>query len=265
MVAGPGPSTPRGPDPVHGVAPPLDGGRAPCDADPVSPALALAAAMFAAGSIATVTFAGLGLAVAPFARVFLEKVTFGFGPRLLTTRVGATVVSIHAFPITSSLTPFGAGVSPSEGEGDASAASLPPSAVPWFEASPWRRLLAFVVLPRILPLGIAAAILGPARAFRAAAEGLGEIVSGALGPLSTAPALLDAAAAVYVREGFAVLAALAVGKWLSSSVLTLPGDVAFAVASKQRNLVGKVRFTLTLILMLVYVPWIVGCVAWLRR
>ncbi|MFT3769770.1 MAG: hypothetical protein QM820_30400 [Minicystis sp.] len=230
----------------------------------MSPAIALATAAFAAGSITTVVYAVSCAALAPLTRVFIEKVQVGIGPSLFSTQRHGTVIDVRFVPILSSLTPFGA--SPFYGTEEGTPAPRPPPPnLPWREASPWGRILVFVVAPRLLPVALATPLLGVPRAGHAFVAGVAELVTGAVGPFSTARAILDAGVGVLGREGFITLVALALCKWQSLGLLALPTDVVFAAETKPGTGLAKLRVFVMLASFAVYVAWIVAWIGWAFR
>lgn len=216
------------------------------------------AAILAAALLGSVLFLAIGVALAPFARVAVKRAVFGVGPRILAARIGPTPLEIRAIPTSSHLEIHGM-------LSDEQDVVLPPPLVLWFEASPLRRALVFVFTPRIALLVIAAAILGPTRACGAVARGCAEILAGAIAPLSTARTILEAGAGILGREGIIALAAVAICKWLSLGLITLPMDLPPALMRQHSRRLGIARFFAMLALFCVFIAWAVAWIAWITR
>ncbi len=222
----------------------------------------------AGGAVAALLFPVVAMASSTYARVQLARVSFGTGPKLWGRAVGPTQIELRLLPISSFIVAEGQDPYEPEAELAAVAARLRPGRLPWREASPLRRILAFVLAPRLAVLAVAMAIVGPAEALASTARGTAEWASGALGPLSTAPALLASGAAAIARDGFVVGVALVLTKWLAFSVVTLPFDLAGASergsaeraqTTAKRGVIGHV------VVLAVSVAWTVGLVSWLAR
>lgn len=218
----------------------------------MNPIVGIGLAVLAAASVANGTFAALGPLVAPWARVAVEKVVLGFGPALLTRIARGVRVELRLVPLTAYLTfvggnPIGEPPPPP-----------PPPRVLWLEASPLRRVAAFVVAPRVLTLTIAALVLGPVRAVTAVATGLRDLPAAFYG----ARPLLDAAADTLAREGFVTLAAVALCKTVSVGLVALPTDTAHAAARRHGDGLGKVRAALMLATLVLLVAWLVAVARW---
>jgi hypothetical protein len=221
--------------------------------------VAVALALASSGFLLTAVFIVVTMSLAGFARVWIQRATFGMGPRLFSFRVGSAPIEVRALPFGSSVTPFGANP---YAEDDA--LSKPPAhRLPWLEAPPWRRAVAFVVAPRLCELAITSLALGPARALRAIAIGPLEIVHGALGPFSHARDLLQAGADAMSREGFAVLTALVLCKMMIFGIVSLPIDLAHAVARRPAKSLAIARAVLMLSSFVIYAAWAVAFIAWL--
>jgi multisubunit Na+/H+ antiporter MnhB subunit len=226
----------------------------------VSPPILVAALLVAAGLVNAVLFLALGIGLAPFARVLVERAALGVGPRLFTLRVAGVPIEIRAVPASSYLVVLG--MSPLTPE---DAPRPPPPLVLWLEASRLRRVLAFVIAPRLATFGVAAAVLGLPRAGGAVARGVVEVIQGALAPLSTGALVLRSGAGVLAREGVATFAMVALCKWLAFSLLTLPTDVAPAVARTHERRVGVARVVAMLGVFAVWAAWAVAWIAWAWR
>jgi hypothetical protein len=228
----------------------------------VSTRVELLLAAFAAGVLVVALFPTVAMALAAFAQVELTRVVLGMGPRIATKRVGGTALELRAVPISSYAMAVGQGLYPDDA---GQPGALRPGRVPWREASPVRRALAFVVAPRLAGLVFGSLVLGPQRAAIASLRGAEQYVRGALGPMSDAHALLDAGLDLLGREGVLVLAAVVVCKWVGFSLLTLPSDLAGAVDTSlsAARAIGKVRFLVLLVFLAMAASWIVACIAWL--
>jgi hypothetical protein len=227
--------------------------------------LLVAVALLAAALLATALYTTLVFALASFARVFPHRVVFGFGPRLLKTRVGATDLEIALLPYGATCSLYGANPYESEDVRAALTERLPRGRLPWTDAPVGRRVLAFVIAPRLGWIAVAALLLGPARALRSTGVGLAEVLAGAVSPLSTAPATLQQGADILAREGFLVLTAAGLCKFASFSLLNLPGDLAHAALRSRGTVVAKLRAIEMLALLAIGTAWIVAWVVWAAR
>jgi hypothetical protein len=216
-------------------------------------------------TIPIASFPAVAMALARFARVALTDAALGIGPRLFATRVGPTKIIVRLVPINSWVR--AAGQNPYETPEDAAAAlgAFPRDRVLWRDAPRLRKVLAFVVAPRLAVVGVALVPLGPSRVARATLAGVVQIVTGALGPLSTARALLDAGAATLAREGALVVAAIVLCKWLSVSLLSLPGDLVTTLSRSDANAktTAKLAVVQLFVFLAVFLSWLVAAVAWL--
>lgn len=224
----------------------------------------LLALCLAGAVVAVALFPIVASALAGFARVVLVDAAFGMGPKLVEKKLGATRWTLRLLPLNSWVKAAGQGVYDDE---EVERAALRPGRVLWREASPARRVLAFVVAPRVVVLVLAAVVLGPTGAVFATGRVIVQLVTGALGPLSTAREILEGGAALLAREGALVIVALVSCKWLGFSVLTLPGDLAGATdtelaASKK---IAIARAVLMVVFLGLVVSWIVAWIAFLAR
>jgi hypothetical protein len=203
----------------------------------------------------------LGVALAPFARVFVHRAVLGIGPRLFARRFGAADVEVRAIPTHATLLLHGANLYEAPEETAAVEARMPGGRLLWGDAPAWRRVLAFVVVPRAVSFALAAAVLGPTHAMRSAGVGVLEIVRGVAAPLSDARATLDGGASILAARGFAVLVAVAMCKYLSLGLLSLASDLAFA-AGQPRFAMAKARGIVMLLLLVPPLVWFVAWLAW---
>jgi hypothetical protein len=227
--------------------------------------LLVAGALVSAGVLATALYTVLVFALASFARVFPHRVVFGFGPRLLKARVGATDLEIALFPNGSTIAIHGGNPYESSDVTASIAERLPVGRLAWTEAPIWRRAFAFAIAPRAAWILLAATLLGPTRALRSTAVGIVEMVAGTVSPLSAAPATFQRGADILTSEGFLVLTAVALCKLSSFSVLSLPGDLAYAALRSRGTAVVKVRGLAMLAFFAIYAAWMVGWGAWAAR
>jgi hypothetical protein len=227
--------------------------------------LLVAVALLAAGLLSTALYTTLIFAFAPFARVFPHRVVFGFGPRLWKGRVGATDVEIALLPNGSTISLYGSNPYESPEEAAALAERMPAGRLFWTEAPVWRRVFAFVIAPRAAWIVAASIVLGPTRAVRSAGVGITELLAGALSPLSAAPAAWQRGAGILTTEGLLALTAVALCKLSSFSVLSLPGDLAFAATRGRGTGLAKVRVIAMLAMLLIWAVWMVGWVVWAAR
>jgi hypothetical protein len=211
--------------------------------------------------LAMAIFPVVATALAKFARVELAHVVFGSGTKLFARRVGPTMFELRLVPMQSWIKAVGQGVYQ---PADHVEPPLRPGRVAWREASRARRVLAFVVAPRLVVFTVAAIGLGLARAGEALARGVAQLVTGAIGPFSTARAILDAGVDILAREGAWVVVAIALAKWVAFSVLTLPGDLAGAMdaSEAQGRSIAKVRVALMLLFFAIAASWLLALVAW---
>jgi hypothetical protein len=226
---------------------------------PVIPRLELVLVGFAA-VLATALFPLVTTPLARFARVELRQVVFGSGPKIFATRVGPTLFELRLLPITSWIKAAGQGVY-EEGPIDP---PIGPGRVPWREASPVRRVLAFVVAPRLVIFALAVIGVGPARASDALVRGIGQILAGALGPFSTARTILASGAELLAREGAWVVISVALAKWSALGVLTLLSDAAGATDTSEARArtIAKVRAVMLLVVLALFASWLVASVTW---
>jgi hypothetical protein len=217
-------------------------------------------ACLGAGILAVAVFPVVAVLLARFARVELAQVVFGTGPKLFTKRFGKTSFELRALPIQSWVKAVGQGVYDPEPD----PTELAPGRVPWRQASRARRALAFVVAPRAVVFAAAAIALGLPRAAGALGRGVVEVFTGAIGPFSTAHAVLERGADVLAREGAGVVVALALAKYVAFSVLTLPGDLAGALdaTGAESKAIAKARVFVFLATLAIIVSWIVAWIGW---
>jgi hypothetical protein len=222
------------------------------------------AACLGAGVIAALLFLVVATVLAGFAGVELTHAVFGSGPRVFGKKVGPTLFELRAAPIQSWIKAVGHDPYEDEAELERARRAMRPGRVTWTEASPIRRVLVFVVAPRLAVFALAAIAIGPRRASLAAVRGVEQLVTGALGPLSTARTILEGGAAALVEEGALVLLGLALAKWVAWSLLVLPTDLAGAIdrggASKT---VAKVRGVMLVASIPFGIVWLVAWIAWL--
>jgi hypothetical protein len=226
----------------------------------VPPSILVAALVFAALLFNGVLFLVLGIGLAPFARVLVERAALGVGPRLFVLRVAGVPLEICAFPSSSHVVVNG--MAPVEAE---DATRPPPPLVPWLEAPRLRRVLVFVVAPRLAAFALPAAVLDVPRAWGAVTRGVVEVVHGAVGPLSAGQVILRGGAGILAREGAVALAMVAICKWLAFGMLTLPTDLAPAVARTHDRRVLVARIVAMVAVLAAWAAWAVAWVAWAWR
>lgn len=217
-----------------------------------------------ASAVAAAIFPLVAALLAPIVRVQLTEVGLGTGPKLFERQVGTAKVKVCLLPLSSWV--MAAGQSHYADEAT-DRAKLRPGRVMWGESSAALRVLAFVLAPRLVTLGLAC-VVGPMRALDSTGRGIVQVVTGALGPLSTARAILEGGAAILAQEGVLVIVALALTKWLAFGLLSLPGDLAGALdrgAASPSKTIVKVRAVLMIVLLAVMISWTVAWVAFLIR
>jgi hypothetical protein len=227
----------------------------------VGSALGIVGALLAAASVTNAVFVALGLALAPWARVQVERAVLGVGPLLRGTTARGAVVEVRLLPFSASLSFVGA----APADPDAPPVQPPAPLALWYDAPAWRRALVLLVAPRLATALVAALALGPRRAAFAVVLGASEALSGAFAPLSAGRAHLEAGAAVLASEGFVALACLAACKLLALGALGLPADLAFTLSRQQGNSIVIARVAQTLVGLPLVVAWSIAWVAWALR
>jgi hypothetical protein len=216
-------------------------------------------------SIGALVFALASLALTPFARVFAHKVVIGSGPRVFALRRHGVDVELRLFPVVVSLEFFTAHSHVAEEELARQRAALPTGRVAWVEAARWRRVLAFVLLPRVVTLALASLVLGPTRTLAATGRGVVEILHGAWSPLAEGREILTQAATVALREGPRTLVALTLCKLVSYALIALPTDLPFAVTKSLTSGFAKFRAAFMLFGLVLFVAWLIAWGSWMAR
>jgi hypothetical protein len=225
---------------------------------PVSPPLGILLVMLVVLVISNAILIGLGVALASWARVVVSKVVWGFGPCI----VRRGTFELRLVPMNAYMQFLGANPYITD----------EPPPLPrklWFEASPVRRLVAFIVAPRVAPLVVSAIIVGPTRAVVAVATGFVDM----FGAFTRWQSLLDGAAAVFVHEGFVATVGLALAKVLAIGLVALPFDAAWAFQQERAGKtsqqeqssamrVAKLRAVVLLVQLVLLAAWVVAAIRW---
>jgi membrane-associated protease RseP (regulator of RpoE activity) len=227
----------------------------------------LLAACLLAAIAQAVLFLLIATALAPLAQVHIESIVLGFGPKLGSLTARGRTLELRALPISAYVMAYGMGIEHEGVPPEALAEELRrrggTRAVPWYQAPRAARALAFVAAPRFASLVVASAVLGFRAACEGVATGIPAAVRGALQPMTGARALLASAQEALLRRGFLVVAALALCAWIGVSLLTLPLDLAGAVASRPSRALARARALGLLALFAGQAAWFVAWIAWM--
>ena len=224
--------------------------------------LALVGFFVVVGVAYNVMYLGAAAATARVFRVAVQSFVLGWGPVLL--RRGA--FRLHAVPLSAyfepayreSLTP----VDPASEMGKA----LERRELRWFDDLSWPAAALLMSLSVWVAVLVAVVGLGVGPAVEATLGAVRSYLVGAVGPLSEAPRLLDAALS-YCRAA-SVLEALGAAFAVLAGVnlLLLPGNVLFVAAIKAKRRGPLYAKAVLMILPLVLgVAWLVGLVVWMAR